>query len=114
VSFYVPDSWILPFLIALFFTLFVLPIAVLATLGMVFEKKSGSEILRVLAFIIGGFAALCAVALGIDHLESYLGLPSWIGTILTVKVILIPVLMRKKIGEFLIDIGKALKGNTAG
>ena len=104
----------LPFFIALFFTFFVLPIAVLATLGMMFEKKSGSEILRVLAFIIGGFVALCAVALGINHLESTFNLPSWSTSILIPIVIVIPVLMRKKIGDFFISVGNALRGNEAG
>ena len=113
-SFYVPDSWMLPFMIALFFTFFALPIAVLATLGMMFEKKSGSEILRVLAFIIGGFAAFFAVALGFSYLESKFNLPSWSSSILIPIVIVIPVLVRKKIGDFLISVGNALRGNEAG
>ena len=111
-SFYIPDSWMVPFIIALFFTFFVLPIAVLATLGMMFEKKSGREILRVLAFIIGGFAAFCAVALGFNYLESNLNLPPWSASILFPIVIVIPILMRRRIGEFLISVGNALKGNV--
>ena len=113
-SFYVPDSWALPTMLALVLLFPIHPIAVLATLGMWFQRKSGSEILRVLGMILGGFAAFCALALFIRYLESTFNLPSWSSSLLTPLAIMIPVIYRKKIGEFLIMLGKTLRGNPAG
>ena len=113
-SFYVPDSWVMPLIIGLLLAFFVMPIAVLATLGMWFERKSGGEILRVLGMILGGFAAICAVALFTRYLESTFNLPSWSSSLIFPLAILIPVIYRKRIGEFLIILGKTLRGNVVG
>ena len=112
-SFYVPDSWMLPFFIALLLLFFFLPIAVLVTLGMWFQRRSGIEILRVLALITGGFAALCAVGVFIDYLESTFDLPSWSSSILIPIAFGILMKYRKRLGEFLITVGNALRGSVA-
>ena len=112
-SIYVPDSWALPFLFVLFFLFFTLPIAGLVTLGMWFQRKSGSEILRVLGIIFGGFAALFLLGAGIGYLESMFGIPSWFGRGLTTGIVIWIVLMRKRIGVFLTKVGNALSGNAA-
>ena len=112
-SIYVPDSWVLPIFIVFLLLSFILPIAALVTLGMWFQRKSGSEILRVLGIIFGGFTALILVGVGVDHLLSMFGIPSWISRGLTVGITIWIVLMRKRISEFLTNVGNVLSGNAA-
>jgi len=116
VSFYVPDSWVwvMPFFIGLLFAFFILPIAVLATLGMWFQRKSGREILRVLTMILGGFAALLLVGIGIGYLLTMFNLPSWLSGGILFGIVAWIALMRKKVVERLDLLGKAMRQFGAG
>ena len=105
-SFYVPDSWALPFMLTLMFLFFILPIAGLATLGMWFQRKSGGEILRVLGMILGGFAVFVTAGMFIAYLESTFSLPTWSSSVLIPIVMGIVVLLRKRIGDFLINVAR--------
>ncbi|MCY4580190.1 MAG: hypothetical protein OXD31_14235 [Chloroflexi bacterium] len=115
-SFYVPDSWVwvMPFFIGLLFAFFILPIAVLATLGMWFQRKSGREILRVLTMILGGFAALLLVGIGIGYLLTMFNLPSWLSGGILFGIVAWIALMRKKVVERLDLLGKAMRQFGAG
>ena len=115
-SFYVPDSWVwvMPFFIGLLFAFFILPIAVLATLGMWFQRKSGGEILRVLTMILGGFAALLLVGIGIGYLLTMFNLPSWLSGGILFGIVAWIALMRKKVVERLDLLGKAMRQFGAG
>ena len=115
-SFYVPDSWVwmMPFFIGLLFAFFILPIAVLATLGMWFQRKSGREILRVLTMILGGFAALLLVGIGIGYLLTMFNLPSWLSGGILFGIVTWIALMRKKVVERLDLLGKAMRQFGAG
>ena len=115
-SFYVPDSWVwvMPFFIGLLFAFFILPIAVLATLGMWFQRKSGREILRVLTMILGGVAALLLVGIGIGYLLTMFNLPSWLSGGILFGIVAWIALMRKKVVERLDLLGKAMRQFGAG